>query len=49
MTAVFSLFSWLPSPLTLLLGGAVAIFVLVAIFRLVVALINVITDLIPGW
>ncbi len=49
MAAVFALFSWLPSPLSLLVGGAVAIFILVAIFRLVVALINVITDLIPGW
>lgn len=49
MTAIFSLFGWLPSPLALLLGGAVAIFVLVSIFRLVVALINVVTDLIPGW
>lgn len=49
MAAVFPLFCWLPSPLMLLFGGAVAIFILVAIFRLVVALIGIITDLIPGW
>lgn len=49
VSAVFSLFGWLPLPFQLLFGGAVAIFILVALFRLVSAIIKVITDLIPGW
>lgn len=49
MAAILSLFSWLPVPLALFFCGALAIFVLVAIFHLIRALIEVITDLIPGW
>lgn len=49
MTAILSLFSWLPAPLAILFGGALAIFVLVAIFQLVRALLELLTDLIPGW
>ena len=49
MTFIFSLFGWLPSPLQALFGGAVVIFVLVALFKLVSAIIKIITDLIPGW
>lgn len=49
MSAILSLFGWLPAPLSLLFGGALAIFVLVAVFHLIRALIEVLTDLIPGW
>lgn len=40
VVAVLSLFSWLPDSLRLLCGGAVAIFLLVGIFRLVSAILG---------
>lgn len=49
MAAVISLFSWLPTSLQFLFRGAIAIFILVALFKLILALINLVTDLIPGW
>lgn len=49
MKALFSLFSWAPGPLALLLGGALAIFILYGIFKLVMAIVRAITDIIPGW
>lgn len=49
MDAITSLFDWLPGPLEALFIGAVAIFILVGLFKLVCAVIRVITDLIPGW
>lgn len=49
MAAISSLFSWLPGSLQLLFTGAVSLFFLVVLFKLVCAIIKVITDLIPGW
>lgn len=49
MVAIFSLFGWLPPFFQVLLGGALLIFVLVALFNIISALIKIITDLIPGW
>lgn len=49
MGAITSLFGWLPGPLEALFVGAVGIFVLVGLFKIVSAIIKVITDLIPGW
>lgn len=49
MTAITSLFGWLPPSLQLLFSGALAIFILWALFNLVSAIIKIITDLIPGW
>lgn len=43
------LFSWLPAPLNALFIGAVAIFVLYGVFKIVVAIIQLVTDIIPGW
>lgn len=49
MTAINALFGWLPPFFQGLFGGGLAIFVLWAIFKLVSAIIKIITDLIPGW
>lgn len=49
MKELFSLFSWLPDPLKALCVGGLAIFFLIGLFRLICAIINAITDLIPGW
>lgn len=49
MSSLNLLFGWLPGPLGALFRGAIAIFVLVGLFKLVSAIIKVVTDLIPGW
>lgn len=49
MNFVSALFGWLPPPLQVLFAGAIMIFVLVAFFKLVSAIIKIVTDLIPGW
>lgn len=35
MNAVFSLFGWLPLPLQFLCNGAIAIFLLIGVYRLI--------------
>lgn len=49
MTAINALFGWLPPFFQGLFGGGLAIFVLWALFKLVSAIIKIVTDLIPGW
>lgn len=49
MVAILSLFSWLPVTLQALFSGGFFIFILWCLFRLVVSIVRVITDLIPGW
>lgn len=49
MSSIMGLFGWLPGPLRVLFVGAIAIFILVALFKIVWAIIKTITDLIPGW
>lgn len=49
MEALFSLFDWCPGSLGLLLGGGLALFILYGVFKLIVAVVRVILDLIPGW
>lgn len=49
LTSVFSLFNWLPFPLRYLFVGAVSIFVLVGLFKIISAVVHLIADIIPGW
>ncbi len=49
MDALFSLFDWLPGSLKALCVGGLAIFFLIGLVRLIRAIIEIITDLIPGW
>lgn len=49
MGAVFEIFRWLPGGLRGLFIGAVSVFVLYALYKIVAAIIHLITDIIPGW
>lgn len=48
-SVIKSLFDWLPNPLGALFVGAIAIFVLYGVFKIVSAIIKLVTDIIPGW
>lgn len=48
-SVVKGLYGWMPAPLNVLFIGAIAIFVMFGIFRIVTAIIQLITDIIPGW
>jgi len=49
MNVIKILFSWCPGPLGFLFTGGLTAFILFSLFKVVAAVIDVISDLIPGW
>lgn len=49
MEAILSLFGWCPGPLKALFVGGVCLFLIYGVFKIVMAVIRAITDIIPGW